>query len=222
LRNLISATLATEASGAEDQKNVLESLTNRLVAQKQAGTYKGVESAIKSGFYGPYNRGETAAVMSKGLSDQRSQQVGGFIDELAKGRNALGGLTDQGMINEIHGAIKEQHGEDYFGLLGAAGEQQTAAYKYSRGYQEGGIAARPQLATLAERGPELVVPQSKWSGLGGTNVSFSPNITINGDASESEQKALESKLRNVAREFIDNFKRAQYQERRLSYESGYG
>jgi len=223
LRNLISATLATEAHGAEDQKNVLESLTNRLTAQKQAGTYKGVEDYIKnSGFYGPYKRGETAAVMAKGLSDTRSQQVAGYIDEIAKGRNALGGLTDQGMINEIHGAIKEQHGEDYYGLLGQPGETTTAAYKYSRGYQEGGIATRPQLATLAERGPELVVPQSKWGGIGGTNVSFSPNITINGDASEDAQKALDTRLRNLAREFIENFKRAQYQERRLSYESGYG
>jgi len=72
LRNLISATLATEASGAEDQKNVLESLTNRLVSQKMAGTYKGVEDYIKnSGFYGPYKRGETQAVMAKGLSDAR-------------------------------------------------------------------------------------------------------------------------------------------------------
>ncbi len=278
LRNLISATLATEAKGAEDQKNVLESLTNRLVAQKQAGTYKGVEAAIKGGFYGPYKRGETAAVMSKGLSDERYQQVGGMIEEIAKGRNALGGLTDQGMINEIHGAIKEQHGEDFYGLQGLAGETQTAAYRYSRGYQRGGIARTPQIATLAERGPEAVLPMGNLSkffesadvvspairaasdtikkaydeaadqtarggGFGGgiaslsraapfhggipprlhtTNVSFAPNITINGNASESEQASLEAKLRNVAREFIDNFKRAQQQERRLSYESGYG
>jgi hypothetical protein len=294
LRNLISATLATEASGAEDQKNVLEGLVNRLAAQKEAGTYKGVEAAIKSGFYGPYNRGETAAVMSKGLSDVRSQQVGSMIDELGAGRNALGGLTDQGMINEIKGAIKEQHGEDFYGLQGIAGEKQTAAYKYSRGYQQGGIARTPQIATLAERGPEMVLPlpspsalPSPPGGAGGgagmlarmrgyygtakalaggfswspptggmnwrdlteyghgrptlthgllglaeklaphsapsaTHVNFAPNITINGDASEAEQKALDAKLRNLAREFIESFKRAQYQERRLSYESGYG
>jgi hypothetical protein len=91
-----------------------------------------------------------------------------------------------------------------------------------RAYARGGIAATPQLASLAERGPELVVPQSKWNALGGTNVSFSPNITINGDASEDVQKALDTRLRNLARDFIENFKRAQSQERRLSYESGYG
>jgi hypothetical protein len=222
LRNLVSATLATEARGAEDQKNVLESLVNRAVAKQRAGTYTGIEDMIKGGFYGPYNRGETAAVMSKGLSDPRSTQVRDMIQEVAQGRNALGGLTDQGMINEIKGAIKEQHGEDFYGLQGAAGETQSAAYKYSRAYQHGGIATRPQLATLAERGPELVVPQSKWGGIGATNVSFAPNITINGNASADEQKALDTRLRNLAREFIENFKRAQSQERRLSYESGYG
>jgi hypothetical protein len=220
LRNLVSATLATEAQGAEDQKNVLESLVNRGVNAKAAGTYKGVEDMIKSGFYGPYNRGETAAVMAKGLSDARSQQVAGMIQEIGAGRNALGGLSDQGMINEIHGAIKEQHGEDYYGLLKGS-DTQSAAYKYSRPFAEGGIVTRPTLATLGERGPEAVLPLRGGIGLG-TTVHFSPSITINGNASESEQASLEAKLRNVAREFIENFKRAQYQERRLSYESGYG
>jgi hypothetical protein len=126
LRNLVSATLATEAGGAEDQKNILEALVNRGVAQQRAGTYKGVEHMIKGGFYGPYNRGETNAVMARGLSDARSEQVGEMIKQMGAGRNALGGLTDQGMVNEIKGNIKEQHGEDYFGKLGIAGEEQTA------------------------------------------------------------------------------------------------
>jgi hypothetical protein len=227
LRNLVSATLATEAQGAEDQKNVLEALVNRAVAEKQAGTYKGIESMIKGGFYGPYNRGETAAVMAKGLSDVRSQQVGGMISEIGAGRNALGGLTDQGMINEIKGAIKEQHGEDFYGLRKAS-EASTAAYQYSRAYQAGGIAMRPQLATLAERGPEAVLPlarnalSSLGNGAGDTHVSFAPNITINGNATEAEQRRLDGRLRDLARDFIDQFKAAQYQERRLSYESGYG
>jgi len=134
--------------------------------------------------------------------------------------------------------------------MGMRGEKETAAYRYSRGaqraaqaaqpqqdaaqaalpeappylrgYQEGGLARTPQLATLAEKGPEIVMPMGRLAGLGGHHIEFSPNITINGNASEAEQSALEAKLRNVAREFIDNFKRAQYQERRLSYESGYG
>jgi hypothetical protein len=227
LRNLVSATLATEATGAEDQKNVLEALVNRGVAEQQAGTYKGVESMIKGGFYGPWKRGETSAVMSKGLSDARSLQVKEMIDQVSAGRNALGGLTDQGMINEIHGAIKEQHGEDYYGLRKPS-EASTAAYKYSRAYQQGGIANTPQIATLAEKGPEAVIPLTRGSraaqlltGGGGHTLNFTPNITINGNATEAEQRAMDSRLRDLASDFIKQFSRAQNQERRLSYEGGY-
>jgi hypothetical protein len=227
LRNLVSATLATEATGAEDQKNVLESLVNRSVNEQTAGTYKGIESMIKGGFYGPYKRGETQAVMAKGLSDARSLQVKEMIDQIGAGRNALGGLTDQGMINEIHGAIKEQHGEDYYGLRKPS-EANTAAYKYSRAYQQGGIANTPQIATLAEKGPEAVIPLTRGSraaqllmGGGGHTLNFTPNITINGNATEAEQRAMDSRLRDLASDFIKQFSRAQSQERRLSYEGGY-
>jgi carbon monoxide dehydrogenase subunit G len=238
LRNLVSATLATEAGGAEDQKNILEALVNRGVAQQRAGTYKGVEHMIKGGFYGPYNRGETNAVMARGLSDARSEQVGEMIKQMGAGRNALGGLTDQGMVNEIKGNIKEQHGEDYFGKLGIAGEEQTAAYRLSRGYAHGGIITRAQHALLGERGPEAVIPLSggrRAEGLlsyasralgihrgGATHVNFTPSITINGNASNADQASLDSRLRALARDFVDDFKRAQSHERRLSYEGGYG
>jgi SLT domain-containing protein len=231
LQNLISATLATEAGNAEDQKNVLEALVNRAVAAKARGQYKGIESMIKGGFYGPYNRGETAAVMAKGLSESRGQQVAGFINELGAGRNVLGGLTDQGMINEIKGAIKEKVGEDYYGLQGLGGETATAAYKYSRAYkgagagvpgmQAGGIVTKPLLARLGERGAEAVIPLSRGGGAGATHVSFAPNITINGSASDEEQRALVARLRSLSRTFVEDFKNAQTHERRLSYESGY-
>jgi hypothetical protein len=147
----------------------------------------------------------------------------------------------------------------------------NVAPPYLRGYQDGGIAKTPQVATLAEKGPEAVVPltgmKARWNDLKSLyntikttgrlpqpaeapmpsldklmsmkpalrdaatrnvpsmptqHIEFAPNITINGDASEAEQKALDTKLRNLAREFIESFKRAQYQERRLSYDSGYG
>jgi carbon monoxide dehydrogenase subunit G len=238
LRNLVSATLSTEAGGAEDQKNVLEALVNRGVAQQRAGNYKGVEALIKGGFYGPYNRGETAAVMSKGLSDARSEQVGEMINQMGAGRNALGGLTDQGMVNEIKGNIKERHGEDYFGKLGIAGEEQTAAFKMSRGLARGGIIGRATHALLGERGPEAVIPlsggrrsegllayASRALGMGGsvgTHVNFTPNITIHGGATDAAQQTLDAKLRDLARDFVADFKRAQKHERRLSYEGGYG
>jgi hypothetical protein len=90
------------------------------------------------------------------------------------------------------------------------------------GYASGGIVSKPTLATLAERGPEAVVPLGKGGFGGDTHVSFSPNITIHGGATEQAQTAMETKLRDLAREFVADFKRAQSHERRLSYEGGYG
>jgi hypothetical protein len=54
-----------------------------------------------------------------------------------------------------------------------------------------------------------------------TSVNFAPVVTIHGNASEAEQRALDSRLRDLAHDFVDNFKRAQRHERRLSYEGGY-
>jgi len=243
IRNLISATLATEARGVEDQKNVMEALVNRYVAYEQAGTPKTMEQLIKGGFYGPWNRGETAAVMSKGLSDARSAQVAGMIQDIAgtygAPRNVLGGLTDQGMANEVHGAIKEHLGEDWYSQLGIPGEENMAAFKMSR-YAAGGIVNAARAAMVGEGGPEAIIPLTGGSraqgllsyaaralGMGGGNVTthhvnFAPNITIHGNASESEQRAMDSRLRDLASDFIDQFSRAQRQERRLSYEGGYG
>jgi hypothetical protein len=107
-------------------------------------------------------------------------------------------------------------------------------------HQFGGIFSRPHIGMVAERGAEAIIPLhggSRSAGLlsqaasalgfrpaggGATHVSFAPNITINGPASEQNQRALDDKVRNLARDFIENFKAAQAQERRLSYEGGYG
>jgi hypothetical protein len=106
-------------------------------------------------------------------------------------------------------------------------------------YQLGGIVNRMTTATLGEHGPEAVVPLSggrRAAGLldyanralgmgaaaGPTAVSFAPVITINGNATETEQRAMDSRLRDLASDFIAQFKAAQHQERRLSYEGGYG
>jgi hypothetical protein len=103
--------------------------------------------------------------------------------------------------------------------------------------QFGGIHTQPTLAMLGEAGPEAVIPLSgghRAAGLldyanrmlgmnaGGTSVSFAPVVTINGNATESEQRAMDTRLRDLCRDFITQFKAAQYQERRLSYQGGYG
>jgi hypothetical protein len=55
-----------------------------------------------------------------------------------------------------------------------------------------------------------------------TTVHFAPNITIHGNATEDEQRAMDSKLRDLSRDFVAQFNKAQTEERRLSYEGGYG
>jgi molecular chaperone GrpE (heat shock protein) len=96
---------------------------------------------------------------------------------------------------------------------------QAAARRIPK-YATGGIISQPTLGILGERGPEAVIPLSRMS-KSGTIVNFAPNITINGNAGAAEQNAMDSKLRALSRDFINQFKAAQQQERRLSYESGY-
>jgi hypothetical protein len=234
MQKLVAATLSTEAGTVEDQKNVLEAFVNRMAAQKAAGTYKGAAAGITGGFYGPYNRGETQRVMEAGISAARLQQTQDIISDIAAGRSALGGRTDQGMINEIQGA-KKKIGEDYYGFM-TPSDYLTEAYKQTHGMQAGGIVRGLTSAVLGERGPEAVIPLSGGGrraasllgyanrmmgfGGGGHTVHFAPNITINGNASEDEQRAMDSRLRDLARDFINQFSRAQRHERRLSFESG--
>jgi hypothetical protein len=54
------------------------------------------------------------------------------------------------------------------------------------------------------------------------HVTFSPHITINGNATEEEQRSLDTRLRDLSRDFIKQFVAAQRQSRRLSFEGGYG
>lgn len=94
------------------------------------------------------------------------------------------------------------------------------------GLQHGGIVRSLTHAMLGERGPEAVLPLTggRLRGMGvggGTSVNFAPSITINGGASEENQRSLDGRLRALATDFIGQFKRAQDQERRLSYEAGY-
>jgi hypothetical protein len=258
MQNLVSATLATEASSAEGQKNVLEAMVNRAVAYKRAGKFKSMEQMIKGGFYGPWNRGETRAVMGRGLSEARAQQVSGMVSEIGAGRNVLRGMTDQGMVNEIKG-YKEKIAGEYHGFMQGLHEQySTAAYTESKkaatgappllaaaapGAQFGGIFRRPSIANIAERGAEAVIPLTGGrrahglldyasralgrTGMGGpvahqTHVAFAPHVEIHGNVTQEETRAMDSRLRDLARDFIGQFKAAQHQERRLSYESGYG
>jgi hypothetical protein len=124
--------------------------------------------------------------------------------------------------------------------LGGTGGAPPAPAPVPPGAQFGGIFKQRSLLQVAERGPEAIIPLTggrRAEGLldyanrvigmgrpaaGPTTVTFAPNVTINGSASEAEQRAMDSRLRDLASDFIKQFKAAQQQERRLSYESGYG
>jgi hypothetical protein len=112
-------------------------------------------------------------------------------------------------------------------LSEAAAIAAQAAKAQPAAMQFGGIARRPMLAHLAERGAEAVIPLGRGRGggmgsLGGTMVNFTPNITIHGGMAGGTEEGLVSRLRDLSREFVEQFKRAQAHERRLSYEGGYG
>jgi hypothetical protein len=106
------------------------------------------------------------------------------------------------------------------------------------GLATGGIITRPSIRQIAERGPEAVIPLSsgpraeglldyanRAMGRGGakvTQVNFQPRITIEGNAGPETVAAMDTSLRRLTKDFIKQFGMAQDQERRLSYESGYG
>jgi hypothetical protein len=106
------------------------------------------------------------------------------------------------------------------GVLQSDIDAAAAAMNQAPEFAFGGVVRRPTFAMLGERGPEAIVPL-RGRGAGATTLNFSPNITINGNATESEQRSMDSRLRSLARDFVAQFQRAQSHERRLSYEGGY-
>ena len=99
------------------------------------------------------------------------------------------------------------------------------------GYATGGFARQPQIATLAERGPEAIIPldgsrraESLWSkagqimgvdgGRGGDiNVTFAPTINAPG----GDAGTIQRELKAAQNDFMAQFKVLMHQEERLSY-----
>lgn len=110
-----------------------------------------------------------------------------------------------------------------------------------QGMATGGIIRGHSLLQVAERNrPEAIIPlnrnprsegllnyASRAMGVGGTtnnremNVTYAPQITIQGNADQSTASAIDSALRKREQEFISHLKRATAQERRLSFDSAY-
>jgi hypothetical protein len=123
MRDLTARVIAHEQAGGAGRADVLESLVNRSVV-----TGKHPRDLINSGFYGPVNRGEIgtkAPAWALKDYDAASAAVGA-------GRNALGGRTDQGMINEVKPGGRVGVRGEYYGWMGLPGEQRTAAAQANR------------------------------------------------------------------------------------------
>src|SRR5215831_1928124 len=67
-----------------------------------------------------------------------------------------------------------------------------------------------------------VDPDMRLGGSSSTanHYNFQPAVTINGPADDAARHAMDTQLRDLSKNFIAEFKRAQRQERRLSYEGG--
>jgi hypothetical protein len=82
----------------------------------------------------------------------------------------------------------------------------------------------PKFMEMAGEGIGKLAAQNlsypKFMGGAGDTVHFSPSVTINGGADDSVVNRLEIKLRDISRNFVKQFKQAQHDERRLSYEAG--
>jgi hypothetical protein len=102
----------------------------------------------------------------------------------------------------------------------------------------------PTLATIAERGPEAVIPLTRSDrsrgllsaaagaigkgplgpgaagGAGsitGSTLNFAPVITVEGGATPQALGAMQENLRKLADEFLRRFNQAQEQQRRLAF-----
>lgn len=97
-------------------------------------------------------------------------------------------------------------------------------------YATGGLARYPQVAALAERGPEMVIPldgsrraKSLWAEAGqmlgaGGGGSITANFTANINAPGGDPGAIRQAVKTAGDEFLGKFKAMMHQEGRLSYE----
>jgi hypothetical protein len=216
----------TSARALLAQQAFQEELFNRAASRNQTLAY-----AVHDPNYYP------EPVRNQSVSARTAAQYAGLLSKVQAGSNVSGYATGNasGTVGFAGGPQTLDVGER-FGIEGPdmpwvrAMKAQAAQAKAAPSgvppmlarYAAGGIFTKPTVGVFGEAGPEAVVPLKAGGALGGTAVHFNPVITIHGNASEAEQSALDTRLRSLARDFVDKFKRAQTHERRLSYEGGYG
>jgi hypothetical protein len=230
----------TDVASRAAQQAFMEELFNRSVSRKQSLTY-----AVHDPNYYP------EPVFNKNVGAQTAAGLKTVMDQVVAGSNVAKYATGNasGTVGFGGGPQTFAAGGERFGIEGAdlpwarrmrqqarVMQKQTLAANaagipplLARPMQFGGIVRGLTHAVLGERGPEAVLPLSRGAGMlgrlmgGGAsqNVHFNPIVTIHGNATEAEQKSLDTRLRQLSNDFIRQFSQAQTQERRLSYEGGY-
>jgi len=153
-RRLVAATIAQEQGSAAGRADVLESLVNRAVRQK-----KSLRSLITGGFYGPYNRGTVNNALRRGMSPAAMEEFDKIAEEVRRGRNAVKGRVDQGMINEVKRGGRIRVRGEYYGFWGKS-DTNTEAYRQSlRGVPtEKASDQQQQAIKMRKQAPKTLTP----------------------------------------------------------------
>lgn len=164
-RRQLAALMTLEGNPA----NVSESMMNRLAyinedRQKRGLPPMTVAQHMRSGFFGPINRGQLPGAMAAmDRNPKKAAQVNAAIDSVLAGRNVLRGATDQGMSTDPNGRWPggriyglDQVYNDWGG--GPGGHEGARRFREEQQAQVRGAAGPPVGATAAWGNNARAVP----------------------------------------------------------------
>ncbi len=101
----VAAMLLSEGSPLQS----CESLFNRVMYVRSHGITQSLMQMIKSGFYGPYNRGEYPSFIAKIHASQTTvETLNTAIETAMAGSDTIQGFTDQGLPTDPNGQHQPQ------------------------------------------------------------------------------------------------------------------
>jgi hypothetical protein len=150
---------------------------------------------LLSSTYGSSTSGEVASSTAAAASNQNIQTSQPATQTT---------VTSTMLINDIYGngqtvgylrAHPEMQRHDYHDTsgMGYDFESYVALDENLRAYARGGLAMTPQVAKIAEKEPEFIIPESKMAGMGGTTIYNVFNI--NGGSTDEIMDRLAQKFR---------------------------
>jgi len=102
---MIAAMMLSEGSPQQS----LESLMNRVMYMRANGKQMSLLDMIKSGFYGPYDRGEYPQFIARIRGSQALvDQMDAAINAVMAGSDTIAGFTDQGLPTDPNGQHQPQ------------------------------------------------------------------------------------------------------------------